>query len=149
MATAKEALIARGVDPQSIQQEHFTPHTPITTGLSHATVTLANSGRSFVWTPEQPSILAAAEAAGVRLAAGCRAGPGDSGFHLSPNVNLLTPACSFPFARIYDSAACPTGTAIRCGLHYALAPTNLRARRPEVAGHVSRPGYHPCTRQTW
>ena len=78
MTTAKDALIARGLDPQSIQQEHFTPHTPITTGLSHATVTLANSGGSFVWKPEQPSILAAAEAAGFRLAAGCRAGECES-----------------------------------------------------------------------
>ena len=78
MTAAKDALIARGIDPQSIQQEHFTPHTPITTGLAHAKVTLANSGGSFVWTPEQPSILAAAEAAGFRLAAGCRAGECES-----------------------------------------------------------------------
>lgn len=78
MAAAKAALLDLGIDAHSIQQEHFTPHTLTTTGLSAATVTLAASGASFVWQPDQSSILAAAEAAGFRLAAGCRAGECES-----------------------------------------------------------------------
>lgn len=78
MAAAKTALFHLGIDAHSILQEHFTPHAPPTTGMAAATVTLAASGGSFVWRPEQSSILAAAEAAGFRLAAGCRAGECES-----------------------------------------------------------------------
>lgn len=78
MAAAKAALLDLGIDAHSIQQEHFTAHTPPTSDLNAATVTLAASGGSFVWWPDQPSILAAAEAAGFRLAAGCRAGECES-----------------------------------------------------------------------
>jgi ferredoxin len=78
MEAARRALLAAGIDNPSIQEEHFTPPTLATEGLSAATVTLSQSGVRFPWRPDQGSILAAAACAGVRLAAGCRAGECES-----------------------------------------------------------------------
>lgn len=108
MDAAREALLRRGLAAQSIQQEHFTAPTPITTGLATATVTLGASGESFVWRPDQPSILAAAEAAGIRLPAGCRAGECES-------CALRLVAGSVNHTREVDEDTCLTCCAIPIG----------------------------------
>ena len=108
MDAARAALLERGVNAQSIQQEHFTAHTPVTTGLAPATVTLATSGESFVWQPDQPSILAAAESAGFRLAAGCRAGECES-------CALRLIAGTVSHAREVEEGSCLTCCAIPIG----------------------------------
>lgn len=78
MKAARLALVEARIDNQSIQEEHFAAQVPATEGLSAATVTLGNSGGSFIWRPDHPSILVAAEEAGVGLPAGCRAGECES-----------------------------------------------------------------------
>ena len=78
MQAARAILLDRGVDAQSILQEHFSAPSVDTSGLREATITLSASGETFVWKPEQASLLAAAEAAGLRLPAGCRAGECES-----------------------------------------------------------------------
>ena len=108
MDAAREALLRRGLAAQSIQQEHFTSPMPITTGLASATVTLAASGGSFVWRPDQPSILAAAEAAGIQLPAGCRAGECES-------CALRLTAGSINHSREVDEDICLTCCAIPIG----------------------------------
>ena len=78
MQAARVALRDTGIADQAILEERFSANPPPTEGLTAATVTLGLSDRRFVWHPHQPSILAAAEAAGIRLASGCRAGECES-----------------------------------------------------------------------
>ncbi|WCT79138.1 molybdopterin-dependent oxidoreductase [Novosphingobium humi] len=108
MQAARDALLARGVDAASIQQEHFAAQTPVTTGLEAAKVTLASSGQSFEWRPGQISILAAAEEAGFRLAAGCRAGECES-------CALRLLAGTVCHTREVDEDACLTCCAVPIG----------------------------------
>ena len=78
MMAVRNALLAKGVSRQMIQREYFTAPTPPAGDLLPAKITLARSGQSFRWHPEMPSILAAADAAGLNLPAGCRAGECES-----------------------------------------------------------------------
>ncbi|MES1939998.1 molybdopterin oxidoreductase [Salinisphaera sp. T5B8] len=79
MRQLRERLAARGVFDFEIFSEAFTSPAPIErAGLSAQTVTLTRSGRSFTWRPDQPSILSSAEAAGIELPSGCRAGQCES-----------------------------------------------------------------------
>jgi ferredoxin-NADP reductase len=78
MRSARSALYLAGLTDSSIVEERFVAAAPSTKGLSAARVTLGISGQEFVWQPSQASILVAAEAAGIRLVNGCRAGECES-----------------------------------------------------------------------
>ncbi|ROO28165.1 molybdopterin-dependent oxidoreductase [Salinisphaera orenii] len=79
MSQVRDMLTARGVFGFEIFSEAFTSPAPVNrAGLAAQTVTLKRSGKSFTWTPDSASILDSADAEGIELPSGCRAGQCES-----------------------------------------------------------------------
>ncbi|MGY2049694.1 molybdopterin-dependent oxidoreductase [Methylobacterium sp. JK268] len=75
MDEVTEDLRARGVPAFEIFRERFVSPRPLPAGpLAPRSVTYARSGRSLAWEPASGSLLALAEAAGLRPPSGCRVG---------------------------------------------------------------------------
>ena len=71
-------LIERGVPRFDIFTEAFTSPPVVPRTLKPQTVHIADSDRSFTWTPELGTLLDAAQAAGLSLPSGCRVGQCES-----------------------------------------------------------------------
>lgn len=71
-------LVERGVPRFDIFTEAFTSPPIVPRTLKAQTVHIADSDRSFTWTPELGTLLDAAQAAGVSLPSGCRVGQCES-----------------------------------------------------------------------
>lgn len=71
-------LVERGVPRFDIFMEAFTSPPIVPRTLKAQTVHIADSDRSFIWTPELGTLLDAAQAAGVSLPSGCRVGQCES-----------------------------------------------------------------------
>ncbi len=78
VADATAALVASDVPRFDVFAELFSARVEVPGDLAPRTVTLARSGRSFVWFPERGTLLDAADAAGFGLPSGCRAGQCES-----------------------------------------------------------------------
>lgn len=77
--TARRDGLARwGLPRFDIFTEAFSVATEMPPQLEPRRVSIAGSGRSFVWTPQSGSLLDAAEAAGIALRSGCRVGQCES-----------------------------------------------------------------------
>lgn len=76
--TMTARLIGRGVPRFDIFTEAFTSSPIVPRTLKAQTVRIADSDRSFTWTPELGTLLDAAQAAGVSLPSGCRVGQCES-----------------------------------------------------------------------
>lgn len=76
--TMTARLIERGVPRFDIFTEAFTSPPIVPRTLKAQTVRIADSDRSFTWTPELGTLLDAAQAAGVSLPSGCRVGQCES-----------------------------------------------------------------------
>ena len=77
-ASMVEVLVAMGIPRFDIFAESFSAATSVPDTLGAQTVTLAGSGKSFVWEPAQGSLLDGALAAGLPLPSGCRVGQCES-----------------------------------------------------------------------
>jgi ferredoxin-NADP reductase len=73
-----EQLVARGMPRFDIFAESFASPPVVPQTLERQTVHIAGSGTSFVWAPEQGTLLDAAQAAGISLPRGCRVGQCES-----------------------------------------------------------------------
>ncbi|MDP4023984.1 molybdopterin-dependent oxidoreductase [Methylobacterium sp. NEAU 140] len=78
LSAMTEGLAAHGIPRFDIFSESFATAVAVPPDLAPRTVRLARSGASFTWTPAAGSLLDAADAAGLRLPAGCRAGQCES-----------------------------------------------------------------------
>jgi anaerobic selenocysteine-containing dehydrogenase/ferredoxin-NADP reductase len=71
-------LVERGVPRFDIFTEAFASPPPVPLTLTPQTVHIADSKKSFTWTPELGTLLDAAQAAGLLLPSGCRVGQCES-----------------------------------------------------------------------
>ncbi|WP_258719575.1 molybdopterin-dependent oxidoreductase [Bradyrhizobium sp. PRIMUS42] len=71
-------LIERGVPRFDVFSEAFTSPPVVPRTLKPQTVHIADSGKSFTWTPQLGTLLDAAQAAGLSLPSGCRVGQCES-----------------------------------------------------------------------
>ncbi|MGL3110307.1 flavin reductase family protein [Bradyrhizobium sp. BR 1432] len=71
-------LVERGVPRFDIFTEAFASPPPVPRTLKPQTVHIADSKKSFTWTPELGTLLDAAQAAGLPLPSGCRVGQCES-----------------------------------------------------------------------
>jgi len=70
----KEQLISLGMPAFDVTAEAFTSPVPIPAELKSQAVEVIGYRTGFVWSPEDGSLLAAAQAAGIPLPSGCRVG---------------------------------------------------------------------------
>ena len=82
---ATAALAASGIPPFDIFSEVFSSNAEVPGGLAPRTVKLSKSEREFVWSPEQGTLLDAADAAGLTLPSGL---PGRAMRELQREVDL-------------------------------------------------------------
>ncbi len=73
-----EAAVALGIPRFDIFAESFVSPPAVPDNLAPRTIRLAGSKQSFLWGPEQGTLLDAASAAGVALPSGCRVGQCES-----------------------------------------------------------------------
>lgn len=71
-------LVERGIPRFDILAEAFVSPPVVPAELKPQTVHIAGTGRSFLWSPEQGTLLDAALSAGLQLASGCRVGQCES-----------------------------------------------------------------------
>lgn len=78
VAAMVDRLVALGVPRFDIFAESFVPPPSVPQDLAPRTIRLADSNRTFAWSPGQGTLLDAADAAGVSLPSGCRVGQCES-----------------------------------------------------------------------
>lgn len=78
MDDMRKTLVARGVPTADIIAEQFKSELALPPEIGPAKVTLARSGKSFVWTRAGGSLLSAATSAGISLPSGCQVGQCES-----------------------------------------------------------------------
>ncbi len=78
LTSARNAFIAQGVPTFDIFSEMFVSSVKIPNTSTPQPIRISGAGAEFIWKPESGTLLDAAEAAGVRLASGCRVGQCES-----------------------------------------------------------------------